>query len=209
MKIIDISMAIDESIPVYKNREGKRPRITVSSGFSAGSTYESELHMNLHTGTHIDMPLHMIPDGANSDTLDLPKLVTSCIVLDFSYVDNKISSMHLQEKKVPSGAFVLLKTKNSFVDNFDPEFIYLDESGANYMKERQVAGVGIDALGIERSQPGHKTHKILFENEIIIIEGLRLAEVDEGIYNMIALPLRINGVEALPARVVLTVKNGA
>lgn len=204
MKIIDISMAIDENMPVYKNKEEKKPKITVSSDFSTGSVYESGLYMNLHTGTHIDMPLHMTPDGATSDNLDISKFITPCIVLDLSHVSDKISGVHLQEKKIPHNTFILLKTKNSYTSGFDPGFIYLDASGANYLKDLHATGVGIDALGIERSQSGHETHKILFQHRIPIIEGLRLSEVSEGMYKMIALPLKINKVEALPARVILT-----
>jgi arylformamidase len=203
MKIIDISMAIDENTPVYKNKDEKRPEITVSCDFSTGSIYESGISMNLHTGTHIDMPLHMIPGGATSDRLDISKFIAPCIVLDFTDVSDKISDVQLQEKKIPPDTFVLLKTKNSYTDCFDPEFIYLDASGADYLKGLRATGVGIDALGIERSQPGHETHKILFRYGIPIIEGLRLAEAAEGAYDMIALPLRISNVEALPARVVL------
>lgn len=203
MKIIDISMAIDENIPVYKNKEEKKPEITVTSDFHAGAVYESALYMNLHTGTHIDMPLHMIPNGATSDKLDISKFITPCIVLDLTNVSDKISGEHLQLKKIPPDTFVLLKTKNSFTGKFDPEFIYLDSSGADYLKEQKVTGVGIDALGIERSQPNHETHKILFQSGIAIIEGLRLSDVPEGTYQLIALPLKINNVEALPARVVL------
>ncbi len=64
-------------------------------------------------------------------------------------------------------------------------------------------GVGTDGLGIERAQKGHPTHKILLGNDIIIIEGLRLKDVPEDVYDMFCLPLKIPGVEATPARVVL------
>lgn len=204
MKIIDISMTIHENMAVYKNKEEKKPGIITTSDFFTGSAFESELHMNLHTGTHIDMPLHMIPGGATSDNFDISTLITDCTVLDLTHVSDKISDTHLCKKEIPQNEFVLLKTRNSYLDSFNPEFIYLDASGANYLKELKVKGVGIDALGIERSQPGHETHKILFQNDITIIEGLRLSEVPEGTYRMIALPLKINNVEALPARVILT-----
>lgn len=204
MKIIDISMAIHENMAVYKNKEEKKPHIITKSDFSTGSAFESELHMNLHTGTHIDMPLHMIPNGATSDNFDISNLISDCTVIDLTQVTDKISDVHLQYKEIQQNGFVLLKTKNSFTDRFNPEFIYLDASGANYLKDLKVKGVGIDALGIERSQPGHETHKILFQNGITIIEGLRLSDVSEGSYRMIALPIKLNNVEALPARVILT-----
>jgi arylformamidase len=203
MKVYDISMTIDENMPVYKNREEKKPKITVVSNFNTGNCYESELCMNLHTGTHIDMPLHMLPKGASSEEFDISTCIEDCMVLDFTHITEKITYGNLQEKKFVYRRFILLKTKNSFSNSFNEDFIYLDESGAAYLKELQVMGVGIDALGIERSQPGHPTHKILLGNGITIIEGLRLADVPEGSYRMLALPLRINRVEALPARIVL------
>lgn len=71
------------------------------------------------------------------------------------------------------------------------------------MKSLKISGVGIDSLGIERSQPGHETHKLLLGQGIIILEGLQLADIKEGAYKMLALPLKMHGTEAAPARVVL------
>ncbi len=204
MKIIDISMPIHENMAVYKNIEEKKPRITFTSSLSTGGSYESEICMSLHSGTHIDMPLHMIENGENSNKHDLSGYISECTVLDFTDLKDKISDTHLKEKNIQTGDFILFKTKNSFTESFDFEFIYLDSAGAEYLKELKVKGVGTDALGIERAQPGHETHKILFQNSIIIIEGLRLKSVDAGRYKMIALPLNIKNVEALPARVILT-----
>ena len=83
------------------------------------------------------------------------------------------------------------------------DFIYLAESGARYLVDKGVRGVGIDALGIERNQLGHPTHKLLLANGIYILEGLRLKEVKEGSYTLIAAPLNIIGVEASPVRALL------
>jgi arylformamidase len=83
-------------------------------------------------------------------------------------------------------------------------FVYLEKSGAEYLAQLNVKGVGIDSLGIERAQANHSTHHILMSKNIIIIEGLRLAKVDEGIYQMYALPLKIKGADGAPARVILS-----
>lgn len=203
MQIFDISMTIDENMPVYKNRQDKKPKITVRKDFSSGTSYESHIDMDMHTGTHIDAPLHMIPQGNSIEKLEISKLITECIVLDFKYVNEKITDKDLHKKNIKPNTFVLLKTKNSFTKEFAENFIYLAESGAKYLKELGILGVGIDSLGIERNQPDHATHKVLFENGIIIIEGLRLSQVEEGTYRLIALPLKIRGTEAAPARVIL------
>ena len=203
MEIIDVSMTIQANMPVYKNKEEKRPRITVHKDFSSGNIYEAHIAMDMHTGTHIDMPLHILPGGASTDELDITNLITTCVVLDMTDVKEKITALELKNKDIKPGMFVLLETSNSYVESFIPEFVYLEATGAEYLKSLAVTGVGIDALGIERAQPDYPTHKILLEQGIMIIEGLRLAEVKEGIYKLIALPLKIKGVEAVPARVII------
>ncbi|MPM69580.1 Kynurenine formamidase [bioreactor metagenome] len=85
----------------------------------------------------------------------------------------------------------------------EDKFIYLDKSGAEYLREKKVIGVGIDALGIERSQPDHGTHKALLGAGIVILEGLRLRDIEEDKYLLFAAPLRLVGAEAAPARALL------
>ncbi|EKS54207.1 cyclase, partial [Citrobacter freundii ATCC 8090 = MTCC 1658 = NBRC 12681] len=92
---------------------------------------------------------------------------------------------------------------NSWEDAFSFEFVYLAQDGAAYLAEKGVRGVGTDALGIERSQEGHPTHKTLFGAGVIVIEGLRLREVPAGKYFMVAAPLKLVGTDAAPARVLL------
>ena len=203
MKIIDISMPVSYDMPVYKAREEKRPHISVQSSFSNASAYESRIDMNMHTGTHIDCPLHIFEGGSTIEQLDLSKVITKCRVLDFSEVQNGISREDLENKRVEKGDFILLKTKNSTSDILEGEFVFLDKSGAEYLKDKQIAGVGIDALGIERSQPEHETHKLLLGSGIVILEGLLLGGVDEGEYLLLSAPILIKGVEAAPARAVL------
>ena len=137
------------------------------------------------------------------ETVPLEHLVGEARVLDFSDVEGGIGKEDLKAKDIQPGEFLLLKTKNSGKDEFDFEFVYLKEDGAKFLAEKKVRGVGIDALGIERSQPGHPTHKSLFQAGVIIMEGLRLKEVPEGTYFMVALPIKLMETEAAPARVIL------
>ncbi len=203
MKIYDVSMTIEPDIMVYKNYESKKPIFSNASNFETGSHYETDLKMNLHTGTHIDAPLHMIKDGLTMEHFDLDRFITKVRVLDMTHVSGMISTKDLKEKEVLKGEFLLFKTKNSFEDHFSNQFISLSEEGATYLAELGILGVGTDGLGIERDQPEHGTHKRLFNADVMIIEGLRLRDIEEGIFDMIALPLKIADVEASPARVVL------
>lgn len=203
MKIYDISMEISREMPVYKGREEKRPIFKIDSDFKSGSSYETRLDMNLHTGTHMDSPLHMIEGGKNLESIGLDKVITKCRVIDLTDVTEKISKINLEAKEIQKGDFILLKTKNSTENILEGDFIYLDKAGAEYLRDKKIKGVGIDSLGIERAQPGHDTHIMLFEAGIVILEGLRLDKVDEGEYLLFAVPLKIKKVEAAPVRAVL------
>lgn len=203
MKIYDISMDIHEDMVVYKNKEKKKPKITAAQDHTTGSSYESFITMEMHTGTHIDAPLHMIEGGATMEGYGLESFIRKCKVLDLTDVEDRITKAALQEKNIVKGDFILFKTKNSFATKFDFQFVFLEKSGAVYLKEIGIVGVGIDALGIERDQPQHETHKTLLNHGIIIIEGLQLKEIGEGEYTLIAPPLKIRNVEAAPTRALL------
>ncbi|GIM45047.1 cyclase [Collibacillus ludicampi] len=199
-KIYDVTMPIFSGMSVYKNKPEKQPSFErVQSGYVS----ESRVRLDVHTGTHVDAPLHMVEDGPTLETIPLERLVGSCRVVDLTEVTDGITREDLEKIDIQQGEFLLFKTKNSFDEAFNFEFIYVKEDAARFLAEKGIRGVGIDSLGIERSQPGHPTHKTLFENDIVIIEGLRLRHVPEGNYFMVAAPLHLTGTDAAPARVLL------
>lgn len=200
VKVHDVTLPIYNGMPVYKNKEEKQPSFKTNTN---GHVTESRISIDAHTGTHIDAPLHMVNEGETIETIPLNDLITPVKVYDLTHVEDGITEEDLVDLDINKGEFILFKTKNSFENAFNFEFIFVKESGAKYLADRGIKGVGIDALGIERSQPEHPTHKTLFENNIIVIEGLKLDEVTEGTYRMVAAPLKLSGIDASPARVLL------
>jgi len=199
----DISMPIRVGMPVYKNYPDKTPSFEVVRTFEQNTVFETNITMNLHTGTHLDFPKHTLPDGATSTGHDLTPLIGSATVYDLTAVAAGIDIADLEPLNIQAGDFVLFKTKSSWDTTFNPDFIYVNESAAKYLVEQKVRGVGVDALGVERAQPGHPTHDLLLSNGVIILEGIQLKEVPQGTYKMTCLPLKIDGVEALPVRAIL------
>lgn len=200
MKIYDITAPIFEGMTVYKNKPEKQPKF---SKVTNAHVTESRIELDVHTGTHIDAPLHMIREGKTFETIPLEKLVGTAKVFDLTAVKDGITKADLENLDIQANDFVLFKTQNSYENEFNFDFIFLKEDGANYLAARNIRGIGIDALGVERSQPGHPTHKILFGADIIVIEGLRLNEVSPDSYFMVAAPLKLVGTDASPARVLL------
>lgn len=203
MEIYDISMAIHPEMPVYKNREKLKPVFTVINNFETGKVHQTKVTIDLHSGTHVDAPFHMLEEGKTSEHFNLEQVITECRVLDLTCVEDKITVQDLKEKQIKPGEFILFKTQNSYRKDFNINFIYLEQEGAKYLAKTGIAGVGIDSLGIERNQKGHPTHKTLLSNEITILEGLRLKGIKEGVYNLILAPLKIKGSDAAPVRALL------
>lgn len=203
MNILDISWPITTGMTQYK--DVKRVAIETVSKPSSNIT-EHLVSLHTHTGTHIDAPLHFIMDGISSDKIPLTHFVGPCRVLDLTHVETCITQQVLSAYTFIEDEIILFKTKNSAlaVDaSFNYNFVYLDASGAQFLVEQKIKTIGIDYLGIERNQPHHETHTLLLKNNIPIIEGLRLKQVQAGNYILLCLPLDIIGLDAAPARAVL------
>ena len=204
MKIYDISWPISTATTGYKDK--KIINFESIKSFDTDNVRDSNITLSSHTGTHVDAPSHFIRDGKTIDQIELSSLIGPCKVFDMSVVTDGITRDHLENLDIQVGEIVLFKTTNSAnqaTDKFTPHFIYLEISGAQWLVERKVRAVGIDYLGIERSQQGHLTHNALFKAHITIIEGLRLDAVKQGKYFLCCLPLYTIGLEAAPARAVL------
>lgn len=203
MNLYDISLPISSKMPVYNNDTARKPVLSFSKQVISDGVTNGKIEMDLHTGTHIDAPLHMLAGGASIDETSLTSVVTSCRVISLVQVEEQITEEDLIPFEIKAGEFILFKTKNSFMDTFNPKFIYLTQEAASYLAEIGIKGIGLDGMGIERNQKGHPSHKILFNKNCVILEGIRLKLVEPGQYKLIALPLKIVGAEASPVRAIL------
>lgn len=207
MKIFDISWPISTATTGYKDRH--IVKFEEISTFAKNGVRDSTMHLSSHTGTHVDAPAHFLKDGLTIDQIQLDRLVGDAVVLDLMHVVDGITRDDLIDKNIQKGDIILLKTVNSLTPatgKFTPHFTYLAASGAQYLVEIGIKAVGIDYLGIERSQSDHLTHTTLMHADVVIIEGLRLEFIAPGEYMCVCLPLNIIGLEASPARAILIEK---
>ena len=204
-RIIDISGIINAKTTIWPGDKGiSVERIQkIEQGDSCNL---STLRMGMHTSTHIDSPLHFIAGGEDVISSSLDKFIGFAKVFNI-HTEKCIKASDLSGLNIQRGDIVLFKTSNSLLDmtgTFYKEFIYLDESAARWLVDKQVATVGIDYLSIEDYYSENAVvHKLLLKNGIAIIEGLRLKDVPEGEYFLSCAPLKIEGAEASPVRAVL------
>jgi arylformamidase len=224
MKIYDISMEIREDMAVWKNKNIKKPKIKITSALNQGdNANESKLEIESHTGTHADAYFHMLAKGKTIEKIEVNKFIGDCIVLDFSNKKDKITIKDInnliynkknilknknnyKKTMIKKNDIVLLKTRNKALKKFDRRFTYLDKTGAKFLANKKVKCVGVDNLGIERNQKGHDTHKILFNKNIPVVEGLELSKIKPGRYFFIGLPLKVKDGDGSPIRAVLVQK---
>jgi len=166
----------------------------------------SRLSLGVHSGTHVDAPVHFLADGTGVDAIPLDHLLGEARVVEVGDGPSIGASQLLAVDPRP-GERLLLKTGNSArgwkTDRFLTDFVHLSLEAATLLAERQVRTVGIDYLSIAGMDEGVPTHVALLEKGICIIEGLDLSSVQPGSYELICLPLRLVGADGAPARVVL------
>ena len=165
----------------------------------------SSLSLGVHTGTHVDAPNHFIIDGAGVDAFPLDRLLGPARVLDLGDVA-RIQQSDIEGQDIRAGDRILFKTRNSRYwkqNEFRPDYTALAPEAAAWLAARGVRTIGIDYLSIGSPDEGPKTHQPLLAAGICVIEGLDLSRVGPGRYDLICLPLRLEGLDGAPARVVL------
>ena len=203
MEIRDISVPIRDGMLHYPGD----PAISlerVSSLADGAAANISKLDFGVHTGTHVDAPLHFIEGGDAADALRLSSLIGPADVVDATSIeDGPIDDRALSGLDIPATCTrLLLKTRNSELwehDDYQHEFLSLDEAGARYVGERGIVLVGIDYLSIGDAE----AHRVLLGQGIVAVEGLDFRAVEPGRYTLLCLPLRIVGSDGAPARAVL------
>ena len=208
MKIHDVTLTIRTEMPVWPGdpkvelfREKK-----IEDGANANV---SLLRLSVHTGTHVDAPYHFLPGGITIEQLPLDVLVGRVQVVELAdeitEIDGKvIGSITL----TPNIERILFKTRNSkfWVDAgkaFHTDFVGINEAGAKELVKRNIKLVGIDYLSIAPYKKSRPTHEVMLNSKMIVIEGLDLANIKPGLYTLYCLPLKLEGSDGAPARVVL------
>lgn len=204
-KVIDISREIHTNTAVWPGDSGVE--IERKSSFEKGNNSTvTRVGLGLHTATHIDMPLHFVEGGKSLDEADLTKFFGQCKVFEIAS-EKSISVDDIKSYDIQKGDIIIFKTQNSNLsldDPFKKDFVYLELDATNYLVEKGVKTVGIDYLSIEAfGSKGHEVHKTLLENEMVIIEGLDLKDVEQGSYFLVCMPLKLKGCEGSPVRAVL------
>ena len=175
-----------------------------SSIAEGGHANVSKLSMGVHTGTHVDAPVHFIEGAPGMEGVPLDALYGPAVVVDATaVVADSLGEADLEALDIPKGAErVILKTRNSELWNregFTRDFLRLDGSGARYIVSRGIRAIGIDYLSIG----DHDAHRELLGAGVVPVEGLDLRGIEPGAYTFVCLPIELVGSDGAPARAIL------
>ena len=205
MGIIDIARTINPTLAVWP---GDTPfsaevRLAMSQGASINLT---TLTLSSHTGTHVDAPYHFSDDDLTLENVPLQPYVGPATVVTVRREHGPLTPADFPDLAWPGVERLLVHSSASAmpVDHFPTEIVYPSPELAALMAQHNVVLFGSDAPSMDdiKSQtlPGHIS---LRRNGIAILEGLMLANVPDGDYELIALPLKIEGCDGSPVRAIL------
>lgn len=178
---------------------------------SQGNWYiMSEVFMWSHVGTHLEAPYHYFKKGKDVSQIPMERVMGEAVILDFSHKETNepITKEELEEKgaDIKEGDIIILKTG---LDRFyrtskAHDRPYLTPQATSWLVEKKISCLATDASGFEvRGVHDQPNHKLLFENDIPVIEHLtNLDKLTKKRIFLIALPWKVKGLDSSPVRVI-------
>lgn len=163
----------------------------------------STLKATVHLGAHADAPSHYGRDGATIEGRDLSLYIGPCQVVRVAASrGTRVETEQLPPITEPR---VLIAT-STFPDpeNWNADFAALSPRLVDALHSQGVRLIGIDTPSVDlQDSKDLPSHRAFLRHDMAILEGLVLTDVPEGLYELIALPLKLEGFDASPVRAVL------
>ena len=201
--LYDLSPTVHPDLPVWPGDTPFRAQLAWSMAAGAAVNV-SVVTTTPHVGAHADAPFHTEPRGETAADLALDPYLGPCRVVEVPPLP-LIEPRHLEGVDLGHPPRLLLKT-GSVADrrSFPERFSALSPELATLLGERGVVLVGLDTPSVDPfSSKTMDAHHALARHRVAILEGLVLDGVPEGVFELIALPLRLAGLDASPVRAVL------
>ena len=194
MKIYDISQEVF-GCKVYPN--DPFPKKTVLRSMARGDLYNlTEFSMCAHNGTHIDAPSHFLEEGKTVDEIALDSFIGMAYVAEHSGIISAVDAFRIIEKAKEqckdASKRILIKGAAE-----------ISSEAAKVFADAKILLLGNESQTVGPEDAPMEVHKILLSAEVVLLEGIRLAEVTEGVYFLNSAPLNLAGAEGSPVRAVL------
>ncbi|MEW9501691.1 arylformamidase [Jeotgalibacillus marinus] len=202
--IIDISMKLSQKTASWPGDTPFHYEVACSKEES-GSVNVGKIETSTHIGTHIDAPYHFEENGKKVDELPLERYVSQAIVIDCSNKVQIVAEDILPYLTNECVTTVLIKTRYWRDRTKFPDTIpTMEEALPRQLTQKGISLIGVDLPSVDRIDSKELgVHHSLAKYDISILEGIVMDDVKPGIYELIALPLRIEGADGSPVRAIL------
>jgi arylformamidase len=201
--IYDITPPITAALKVWPGDTPPTREVLLDMNRGATVTL-STLHATVHLGAHADGPNHYGPDAPGIEARPLDDYLGVCQVINLRI--GRGTRAGVADLAVPVQAKRVVFRTGTFPDPtvFNEDFAALEPELVRWLNDRGVRLVGIDTPSVDLfDSKDLPSHRAFLERDMAILEGLVLTGVPEGLYELIALPLRLVGFDASPVRAVL------
>ena len=152
--------------------------------------------MCAHNGTHVDAPSHFINHAKNIDQIDLSRFIGEAFVADFEGIVSADDAHKILEKaksiSPECAKKILLKGKTT-----------VSLEAAEVFAAAEIELIGNESQTVGPEEAPMAVHKVLLGSNVVLLEGIRIAHVPEGVYLLSAAPINLSGAEGAPCRAVL------
>ena len=203
MKIYDISPVISNQTAVWPGDVSFEQKYLCR--ISDGSNIDlSSIHTTVHIGSHADAPSHYIQEGVGIDQRDPLLYFGKCQVISV-FIDRG-QRIYPKDIHVDIMAPRILLRTGSFPDPniFSTDFCSLSPELISMLNQQGVVLIGIDTPSIDPFDSKLlESHTEIANKDMAVLEGIVLEGIEDGIYLLSALPLKIKDADASPVRAIL------
>ncbi len=194
MKIYDISQEVF-NCKVYPG--DPKPEKNMICSMEQGDLYNlTKFSMCAHNGTHIDAPFHFLKDGKTVEEISLEAVIGMSYVVEHNGIVSGDDASKIIEKAKnlnPEAAKRILIKGDAIVS----------EEAAKVFASSKILLLGNESQTVGPEDAPMEVHHILLGADVILLEGIRLADVAEGVYLLNAAPLNLSGLDGAPCRAIL------
>lgn len=206
MRCIDLTHPLHTDSPVYPGTEP--PRFDRVSDLEKDGHVETRIQMHTHTGTHLDAPAHMLAGGKTLDQYPVDAFYGPAILVDATEVDGPEIGLKLlrsHETTLDEVDFLLLRTgwdRHWGTDAYFGGFPALAREAAEWLAERNMKGIGVDAISIDRMESTtYPVHHSLLGADVLVLENLTLLDrIRAPRFHLACFPLPIRHADGSPVR---------
>ena len=203
-RIWDISPPIDIGSPVFPGDTSFELQWTAKISPTCPVNV-SAIRLSPHVGSHADAPLHYDPSGVAIGQVDLQTFIGPCRVIHAMGAGPLISMQDLAHKIAHLPERVLVRTYAQFPEHaFDSQLKAFAPQTLTALADLGVKLVGIDSASIDPADSKTlDSHQVIRKRNMRVLENLQLDHIEEGDYELIALPLKLMSADASPVRAIL------